>query len=217
MLLAPWDLVPSNVYCIGRNYAGHARELNNPVPERPLVFLKPTSALLPHGGVIMLPPESDEVHHEVEVVVAIGAGGRYIPARNALEHVLGYAVGIDVTARDIQQVAKEKGHPWTVAKGFDTFAPISAFVDAGRVADPTCVDVALHVNGTERQRGCTADMIFSIADLIAYLSTIVTLRRGDLIFTGTPEGVGPLDPGDVVHASLGEQWTTLEVSVGRHG
>jgi len=215
MLLAPWDLTASNVYCIGRNYAGHARELNNPIPERPLVFQKPTSSLVAQGGAIILPPESQDVHHEVEVVVAIGREGRRIDPDAALDHVLGYAVGIDVTARDIQREAKAKGHPWTVAKGFDTFAPLGAFVDASVVPDPQNLDVLLEINGAARQRGNTSQMLFPIPQLIAYLSTIVTLKRGDLIYTGTPEGVGALQAGDVLHASLGDGLAMLDVRVER--
>ncbi len=123
------DLEIGNIYCIGRNYVEHAHELKNEVPDEPLVFLKPSSAIMFDGDQIRIPSQSNNVHHEVELVVAIGNGGKNIPKQKALEHVAGYAVGIDVTARDIQQAAKEKSHPWTVAKGFDTFAPLSSFVN----------------------------------------------------------------------------------------
>lgn len=212
--LAP-DLPVRNIYCIGRNYSNHAKEMNQPVPEQPMVFLKPTGSIIADGGSVICPPESKEVHHEVELVVAIGKGGKHILEQDALSHVAGYAIGIDVTARDIQAKAKKKSHPWTVAKGFDTFAPLSMFVPASRVSDPQSLELKLEVNNKIRQQGNTKDMIFSVSVLIAYLSSVFTLSPGDLIFTGTPEGVSPIKPGDVVKANLNGKLTTLTVTVSR--
>ncbi|SMO74749.1 fumarylacetoacetate hydrolase family protein [Fodinibius sediminis] len=190
-----------SIFCIGRNYVAHARELEHEVPEQPLVFLKPVSSVTFEGPVV-LPRQSSEVHHEVELVVAIGKGGKHIEEEEALSHVAGYAVGIDLTARDIQRRAKEKGHPWSVAKGFDTFAPLSSFIDSSRVKDPQQLELSLSVNKEIRQRSNTRLMIFPVARLISYLSDIFTLRAGDLIFTGTPEGVSPVESGDSIEASL---------------
>ena len=202
-----------NIFCIGRNYAAHARELGNAVPETPVVFLKPVSALVPSGGSIELPPRIGRVDHELEVVVAIGRRARNITEQEALASIAGYAIGIDVTARDEQDAAKKKALPWTVAKGHDTFAAIGNFVAAARVGDPQAIAFALKINGKPRQTGNTGNMIFPIARLIAYLSTVFTLDAGDLIFTGTPEGVGPLIVGDKIEATLGEGLATLELDV----
>ena len=201
------------IFCIGRNYAEHARELNNPVPEAPIVFLKPLSALVSDGGSIVLPKQSEQVHHEVEIVVLIGKSGKNISEAEAHTFISGYAVGIDVTARDIQSKAKAKGHPWSVAKGFDTFAPISNFVSADKIADPSNIDVSLTVNGEIRQKGNSKDMLFPIPRLISYLSTIFTLHPGDLIFTGTPEGVNLLNEGDRLLAQLNNGLVNLTVKV----
>jgi len=193
------------VFAIGRNYVEHARELDSPVPGEPVVFIKPTTSILQDGGTIVLPEASRDVHHEVELVVLLGAGGRHVPAADALELVAGYGVGIDVTARDLQAEAKRLGQPWTVAKGFDTFAPVSKFVPAGRVPDPHALVISLGVNGERRQWGQTRDMLFGVGALIGYLSGIFTLRAGDLIFTGTPAGVGPIRAGDRLEAVLGRE------------
>lgn len=203
----------NNIFCIGRNYVNHAKELNNPVPEEPVVFMKPTSSIIFDGGLIMLPPQSEEVHHEVELVIAIGREGKHIPKKRALEYIMGYGIGIDVTARDLQQKAKEKGHPWTIAKGFDTFTPISRFITPSQVGDPHDLNLKLEVNGEVRQDGSTADMIFPIESLVAYLSTIFTLSPGDLIFTGTPAGVSRVNAGDEIKASLNDDLISMYVSV----
>lgn len=199
MRLRGTGLTAQNVYCIGRNYAEHAKELGNQVPSSPLVFLKPTTSLCETGSNVLLPRYSALVHHEVEIVVAIGHAGRNIPKERALELVAGYAVGIDVTARDLQDKAKAAGFPWAMAKGMPTFAPISGFVQA-----KLPLNFSLTVNGETRQRGNTNDMIFSIPELISYLSSVFWLVPGDLIFTGTPSGVGPLKDGDRCIANLGD-------------
>jgi len=211
------DLQIGSIFCIGRNYQKHAEELGNTVPDQPMVFLKPASSIIGDGETILLPEQSNEAHHEVELVIAIGKKGKNISEKNAWEYVSGYGVGIDVTARDIQQQAKEKGHPWSVAKGFDTFAPISHFLPMNDSLDFSAMDISLTVNGEERQNGNTKNMIFSVPALIAYLSTIFTLRPGDLIFTGTPEGVSPIQPGDTIHASLDNEKITLHTLVKRQG
>jgi acylpyruvate hydrolase len=204
---------PGKVLCIGRNYAKHAAEMQSEVPEEPMVFLKPSTALLGDGGVIRLPAQSSDVHHEVELVAVIGRGGKNIAVEHALEHVAAYAVGLDMTARDIQAVAKKKGHPWSVAKGFDTFAPLGRLVPASDVGDPRDLEITLRINGEVRQHGRTADMMYPVATLVAYLSSIFTLEPGDLIYTGTPEGVGPVHPGDELVAEA-SGLPTLTVTVG---
>lgn len=209
-------LRPGKLLCIGRNYAKHAAEMNADVPDEPMVFLKPSTALVGPGGRILLPARSADVHHEVELVVVIGQGGKNIAEAKALKHVDGYAVGLDMTARDLQAAAKQKGHPWSVAKGFDTFAPLGAFVPARDVKDPQNLTITLKVNGDVRQEGHTRDMIFPIARLIAYCSSIFTLMPGDLIYTGTPEGVGPVVDGDALEATVAGL-PPLRVKVKREG
>ena len=202
-----------NIFCIGRNYVEHAKELKNEVPSQPLVFLKPTSSITFDGDEIHIPKQSNNVHHEVELIIAIGKTGKNIPKEKALEHIDGYGIGIDVTARDIQQKAKEKGHPWSVAKGFDTFAPLSTFVASAKIEDPQNLDLQLTVNNEVRQSDSTKLMIFPVVELIHYLSTIFTLQPGDIIMTGTPKGVSPLQKGDNIEASLNNGLATLSVTV----
>lgn len=209
------DLSAHTLFCIGRNYAEHAKELNNPIPDRPVVFTKPSTTLLADGGTVVLPPVTQDVHHEVELVVAIGRGGKNIPIETALEHVAGYAIGLDMTARDIQTSLKSKSHPWELAKGLDTFAPIGNFVPSASIPDPSSLRLDLRVNGELRQSGTTADMLHPIPNLIAFLSTYFTLHPGDLIFTGTPAGVAAVNDGDVLHASLHQGLSTLTVGVRR--
>ncbi len=207
------DLHINNIFCIGRNYVEHARELQNDVPDQPLVFLKPSSSIIYDGDTIQLPSQSQKIHHEVELVTAIGKGGKNIPKNKALKHAAGYAVGIDVTARDVQQKAKDNGHPWSVAKGFDTFAPLGKFVTADHIADPQNIDLQISVNGETRQSDNTKLMIFPIAELISYLSTIFSLQAGDLIFTGTPKGVSPIEHGDHIEATMNNGQSSLTVTV----
>lgn len=194
-------LQPGKLLCIGRNYARHAAEMKSAVPTEPMVFLKPATALVGHEGTVVLPPQSQDVHHEVELVAVIGREAKNIDAADALDHVAAYAVGIDMTARDIQARAKEKGHPWSVAKGFDTFAPLGGLAPAHAVGDPQSLTLRLTVDGETRQEGSTSDMIFSVAELIAHCSRIFTLQPGDLLYTGTPEGVGPVVAGALLEAT----------------
>ena len=196
------QLTPGKLLCIGRNYAKHAAEMKSDVPDQPMVFLKPSTALIGTGEAVRIPQASSEVHHEVELVAVIGTGGKHIPTETALSHVAGYAIGLDMTARDIQAGAKERRHPWSVAKGFDTFAPLGPIVLASEVADPQQLTLGVSVNGETRQQGSTEHMIFSVAELIAYCSSVFTLEPGDLLYTGTPEGVGPVEAGDVLEATF---------------
>jgi 2-keto-4-pentenoate hydratase/2-oxohepta-3-ene-1,7-dioic acid hydratase in catechol pathway len=164
--------------------------------------MKPSTALVGTGGTIFLPARTQEVHHEVELVAIIVRGGKHIPEQKALDHVAAYAVGLDMTARDLQDIAKKKGLPWTIAKGFDTFAPLGPLMPASDVDDPQNLALHLRINGELRQEGHTRDMLFPVARLIAYCSSIFTLMPGDLLYTGTPDGVGPVQPGDKLEATI---------------
>ena len=190
------------IFCIGRNYAEHAKEMNADIPEAPVFFLKPSTAIIRDGGSIHRPPISNELHHEVEMTILIGRGGKNILRGNALNHVAGYGIGLDMTLRDVQSDAKKKGLPWTLAKGFDTSAPVSDFVPAGEISDPRNLEVKLDVNGITRQHSNTGNFIFNIEELIAYISQFFTFERGDILFTGTPEGVAPAASGDRLEAQL---------------
>ncbi|WP_293764608.1 fumarylacetoacetate hydrolase family protein [uncultured Aquitalea sp.] len=192
----------ANIFCIGRNYAAHAAELGNAVESEPMVFLKPTSALLREGEDIVLPGFSEDVHHETELVVLIGKGGDDIPVAEALSHVAGYGIGLDLTARDVQSLAKQKGAPWTKCKGFRHAACVSALVAADKVRDPQALSLRLDVNGAVRQQGSSCMMLFPVAYIIHYLSCVYGLQEGDLIYTGTPEGVAALHAGDALQLSL---------------
>jgi 2-keto-4-pentenoate hydratase/2-oxohepta-3-ene-1,7-dioic acid hydratase in catechol pathway len=187
--------------CIGRNYADHAEEMNRDVPDEPMVFLKPPSALIRTGDSVRLPPQSQDVHHEVELVAAIGKEGKNIAQENALDHVTAFAVGLDMTARDLQAEAKERRHPWSVAKGFDTFAPLGPLTPASNIEDPQDLTLRLSVNGETRQKASTRRLIFPVRALVAYCSQIFTLSPGDLLYTGTPSGVGPVQEGDTLDAA----------------
>jgi 5-carboxymethyl-2-hydroxymuconate isomerase len=178
----------------------------------PVLFLKPPSALVHDGGSVTLPTGLGSVHHEVELVVVIGRSGRAIPPSDALEHVLGYAVGLDLTLRDLQSVAKKKGEPWDLSKGFDGSAPVSHAVPRESAGDVSALTLTLDVNGERRQDGSTGQMLHGVAALVAYASSWITLERGDLLFTGTPAGVGPLVPGDRVVAQLSDL-ATLRVTI----
>ena len=189
------------VLCIGRNYARHAAEMGAAVPQSPLVFLKPSTAIVRTQCSVVLPAMTSDVHHEVELVVLVGPGGSNIRESEALDHVMAYAVGLDMTARDLQSEAKKKGRPWSIAKGFDTFAPLGPLVPAEEVTDPQALTLSLKVNGMVRQHGHTRDMIFTVAQLISFCSRVFTLEQGDLLYTGTPEGVGPVVAGDQLEAA----------------
>ena len=185
------------IYCVGRNYAAHAREMGmDPDREPPFFFSKPADALVANGTPVAYPPRTSNLHHEIELVVAVGTGGRDIPVENALAHVFGYAVGNDLTRRDLQLEAREQRRPWDVSKGFDGSAPLAALRPAVEMGHPERGAIWLEVNGEERQRGDLSEMIWSVPEIVAELSTYFELRAGDLIFTGTPQGVGPVSRGD---------------------
>ncbi|HTO94955.1 MAG TPA: fumarylacetoacetate hydrolase family protein [Bacteroidota bacterium] len=196
------SLPVGKILCLGRNYPEHAREMNAEIPSTPVVFLKPSSAIVYDGEAIVIPPISSDVHHEIELVVVIGMPARDITPAGAMGCVAGYALGLDMTLRDVQAEAKKKGLPWTVAKGFDTSAPLSSAVRAREVRDPHALTLELRVNGTVRQHAATSAMILRIPEIIAYCSTLFTLEAGDLIFTGTPEGVGRVVHGDRLEARI---------------
>ena len=202
------------IYCVGRNYAAHAREMgHDPDREPPFFFTKPADTLVQNGGVMPYPQATKDMHHEIELVVAIAKGGRDIPAASALDHVFGYAVGLDMTRRDLQAEAKKMGRPWDMAKGFDHSAPCTAIVPAATIGHPTKAAIWLKVNGQVRQTSDIADLIWNVPDTIAYLSGLVELFPGDLIFTGTPEGVAACGKGDVLEghvAGVGD----LKVTIG---
>ena len=190
------------VYCVGRNYAEHAREMgHDPDREPPFFFMKPADALVSDGR-FPYPPGTSDVHHEIELVVALGQGGRDIPVERALDCVWGYAVGLDMTRRDRQAEAKKAGRPWDVAKGFDASAPVSPLVPASRIGHPSRGAIWLDVNGARRQEGDLAQLIWRIDETIAYLSGLFHLAPGDLIFTGTPSGVGAVQRGDRLHGHV---------------
>lgn len=194
-LLAP--IIPTKILCVGRNYAGHAAELDNQVPDEPLIFLKPTTAVIGPGDDIVLPALSNNVHHEGELVAVIGRLTRNVPVEEAAAAVFGYTCGNDVTARDIQRSDKQ----WTRGKGFDTFCPLGPFIHTS--VDPSDgLTIECSVNGEVRQHASTKDLIFDIAQLVAYCAAFTTLLPGDVIMTGTPAGVGQLHDGDTVTVSV---------------
>ncbi len=194
------EIRPSKIICLGKNYAKHAKEMRSEVPKDPIIFLKPPSSLIGPGEKIILPKMSKLVHHEVELAVIIGKRGKNVSQEDAMQYVLGYTILLDITARDLQNIAREKGLPWTICKGFDTFAPVGPRVVAADKLDPHNLEIGLKVNGEIRQKSKTSEMIFKIPKLIEYISSIMTLEPGDIIATGTPEGVGKLEHGNVVEA-----------------
>ena len=185
------------IYCVGRNYAEHAREMgHDPDREPPFFFMKAANSVVESGSAIAYPVGTKDVHHEIEMVVAIATGGKNIPVEKALEHVWGYAVGLDMTRRDIQGEAKKMGRPWDMGKSFDESAPISALRPARAVGHPAKGAIWLKVNGQVKQQGDLDMQIWSVPEQINYLSNLITLQPGDLIFSGTPAGVGPVKAGD---------------------
>ncbi len=200
------------IVCLGRNYLEHIRELNNEVPDQPVIFCKPGSSLLENGGTVIIPAYSTDCHHELELAVLIGKIGKNIPAAEAMTHVCAYGVALDLTLRDVQSRQKEKGLPWEIAKGFDTACPLSDFIPADQVANPDNLEICLKINGQIRQQGNTNMMMRSVAKIISELSEFYTLEEGDIILTGTPAGVGPMYSGDILEGEI-EQVGCLRVSV----
>ena len=190
------------VYCVGQNYAAHSVEMGVDAREEPFFFSKPTDALVPRGGDVAYPPMTSDLQHEVELVVALGKGGSAIAVGQALDCVFGYAVGFDLTRRDLQARAKEKKQPWEMGKGLDQGGPISALVPVANGAHPAAGAIWLKVNGELRQSGDLAQMIWSVAEIIAKLSSYVCLAPGDLIFTGTPSGVSTIVAGDALEGGI---------------
>jgi len=185
------------IYCVGRNYADHAREMgHDPDREPPFFFMKAANSVVPSGATLAFPVGTKDVHHEIELVAAIGKGGKNIPVEKALEHVWGYAVGLDMTRRDLQGEAKKMGRPWEMGKSFDESAPMSALRPASQIGHPQKGAIWLKVNGQVKQQGDLAMQIWSLPEQINYLSNLITLQPGDLIFSGTPAGVGPVKAGD---------------------
>jgi len=200
------------IICLARTYKEHAREMNAVVTEDPLLFLKPTSSVIFDHGTIIIPKRSQCLHHEVELGVILGKKGKNIQEEHAMSHVLGYLVALDITARDIQSVAKKNAWPWAIAKGFDTFAPLSDAVKKETVPDPLNLILSLKINGVVKQHTNTNQMIYSLERIISFISQVMTLEPGDLILTGTPEGVGEIQEGDLLEAQLGDL-CTLTVDV----
>ena len=191
------------IYCVGQNYAAHSKEMgSNPDREPPFYFMKPADSVIESGATVPYPPRTENLHHEIELVVAIGESGKNIDVSRAQEHVFGYAVGIDLTRRDLQVQAKERRRPWDTGKGFEHAAPISAIHRVDEIGHPSTGRIWLAVNGNVRQDGNVKDMIWDVPETIAELSTLFTLAPGDLIFTGTPAGVAALSSGDHITGGI---------------
>lgn len=198
----PLDLPVGKVVCVGRNYVEHAKELNNPVPTSPILFIKPSTAVVALEPGFAIPHDQGECHHELEMAVLIGQPLKNADEAAAKNAVLGYGIGLDLTLRDLQNKLKEKSHPWEIAKAFDGANPLSAFVSADRIADPEHTDIELTVNGAVRQKGNTSDMITPVYKLLAFMSRHFTLLPGDVVMTGTPAGVTALQAGDQLELRL---------------
>jgi fumarylpyruvate hydrolase len=211
------DLFPVHrIFCVGRNYEEHAREMGmNPHRESPFFFMKPNSAILPNGADFPYPMKSANVHFEIELVVAIGKGGKDIPKSNSDDHIFGYACGLDMTRGDLQDEMKKNGRPWEISKAFDASAPCSEIYPASKIGHPSCGAISLKVNGKTRQQGDISDMVWNVSEIISHLSGFFTLQAGDIIFTGTPAGVGPIIPGDVMEGHIdGVGSITINVAAG---
>jgi acylpyruvate hydrolase len=191
------------IICIGKNYAEHAKELNSPVPDEPVFFLKPDTALLQKGHKFFYPSFTKNLHHEIEIVLKFGKMGKHIEPEFAMNYISGIGIGIDFTARDLQEKAKSKGLPWEIAKAFDNSAVVSEeWFSLSEAGDLKNLDFSLDVNGKQVQKGNSSDMVFEIPSLISYVSKFITFKTGDLLFTGTPAGVGPVVQGDKLEGYL---------------
>jgi 5-carboxymethyl-2-hydroxymuconate isomerase len=200
------------IVCLGRNYLDHIRELGNKVPDRAVIFCKPASSIIADGGTIEIPSYSNDCHHELELALLIGTAGKNIAEADALQHVSGYGVALDLTLRDLQDELKGKGLPWEIAKGFDTSCPLSDFVPAAQVNNPNDLKLTLRVNGEVRQQGTTAQMMRSVEQIVAEISSFYRLEPGDIILTGTPAGVSRIKSGDQLHGEI-EQVGSLRARV----
>lgn len=202
------------VFCVGRNYAEHAREMgSDPERDPPFFFTKWAETVVGDGAVLPYPSATQDFHHEVELVVAIGCGGRHIAAADAASHIWGYAVGLDMTRRDLQAEAKSKGRPWDAAKNVEASSPLGLLHPRSALGDASSGRISLEVNGVMRQQGDLSDLIWPVAEVVAFLSTLYRLEAGDLIYTGTPAGVGPVVEGDIIVATI-EGLTPLRVTIG---
>jgi fumarylpyruvate hydrolase len=202
------------IWCVGRNYLEHIREMGNDERAPPFFFAKHADMIEPDGATIPYPPLTKDLHHEVELIVALKSGGRHISPEQALDHVYGYAVGIDLTRRDLQQAARKKERPWEIGKSFDHSAPCGALQPAAKIGHPAQGRIWLSVNGTERQKGDLTELIWSVPEIIAQLSQQVSLAAGDLIMTGTPAGVAALSPGDHIDCGV-DGIGTLKITIGK--
>ena len=200
------------IVCLARTYKKHAEEMNSHISKEPILFLKPSSSVIFNGDSIIIPSESNLLHHEVELGIVIGRKCKKIKKDQAKKYILGYLLCLDITARDIQLKAKKNGLPWTISKGFDTFAPISDLILKNDVNNPNNLDLLLKINGEIKQKSNTKNMIFSVEEIIEFISNIMTLEKGDLIMTGTPEGVGVISEGDTIEAHL-DNICSLETNV----
>ncbi|MCR4418500.1 MAG: fumarylacetoacetate hydrolase family protein [Ignavibacteria bacterium] len=196
------EFIVGKIACIGKNYLEHAKELGDAVPEKPVIFLKPSSSIIFSGDKIVYPEFSKSLHYETELVLLIGKTGKKIPESDALNYIAGYTVGLDMTLRDLQSEAKKLGHPWTISKCFDTSTVLGEFTPANQVENPNSLDIKLWVNGELKQSDNTSNMIFSVEEIVEYLSYYFTLEEGDLVFTGTPKGVGEVKVGDKLVAEI---------------
>ena len=206
------EIFVGKIVCVGRNYIEHAKELGNEVPKKPVIFLKPTSALIFSGDKIICPEFSNDMHHEIELVLLIGKKIKNATKTKAEEAIIGYAVGLDMTLRDVQNDLKKAGHPWTIAKGFDTSAAVSDFALKDDYILSLDEEISLSVNGQVKQKEKLNKMIFSPTEIVEYISSLMTLEEGDLIYTGTPAGVGKVTAGDRLFGKI-EGIGELEVSV----
>ncbi|KAH9398543.1 PREDICTED: acylpyruvase FAHD1, mitochondrial-like [Rhagoletis zephyria] len=204
MRLARFTEFGKKIICVGRNYALHAKEMGHDLSSKPIIFLKPPTAYLPDGGVIKVPTGCKELHHEVELGVIIGRKGSAIKENEASDFIGGYVIALDMTARDFQGEAKKRGEPWSIAKGFDTSCPVGSFIPKESIANPESLKIWLKVNGKVRQEGNTSDMIYKIPFLISYVSQYFTLETGDLILTGTPDGVSAVKDGDQIEIGIND-------------
>lgn len=195
------DIVVPKIFCLGKNYAKHAAEMQSAVPQKPVVFMKPSSAIVHNGATVSIPAMTNDFHHETEIYFVIGKEGKGIRKEDARSFIYAMGIGLDLTLRDVQTELKNAGNPWLISKGFDGSAPISNAVPVDGV-DFDSLELSLTVNGQQRQRGSYKNTIFKIEEVIAFISQLFTLERGDLIFTGTPEGVAKLNHGDKLHAEL---------------
>ena len=201
------NLPLGKVVCVGRNYAEHAKELGNEIPDAPILFIKPATSVVSLENGFTIPQDQGSVHHEAEIALLISKQAKNIPADNAWDFASHVSVALDLTLRDVQSKLKEKSHPWEIAKGFDGACPLGKWVAVSELSNKECIAIELYKNGEQKQQGDSTQMITSVPDLIAYISTIFTLQPGDVILTGTPAGVGPLASGDQLKAVLDNQFS----------